>query len=81
MDGWGGYVLKQKLKMIKFCLKAWHQQHSKNLDGKILDVKNQISSLDIKGEEVVLQDDEIKELHDVSANLHSMARVQTSMNW
>jgi len=67
--------------MIKFCLKAWHQQHSKNLDGKILDVKNQISSLDIKGEEVVLQDDEIKELHDVSANLHSMARVQTSMNW
>ncbi|XP_039683765.1 uncharacterized protein [Medicago truncatula] len=59
----------------------WHQQHFKNLDGKILEAKNQISSLDIKGEEAELLEEEVKELHDLSVQLHSMARVQTSMNW
>lgn len=63
-EGWGGYVLQQKLKMIKFCLKEWHQRHFKNLDGKIFDAKNQISSLDIKGEETELQEEELRELHE-----------------
>jgi len=67
--------------MIKKNLKDRYQQHSKNLEGKILEVKNQISSLDIKGEKLVFHEDEIKELHDLSVNLHFMARVQTSMNW
>jgi len=31
VEGWGGFVLKQKLKMIKQCLEDWHQQQSKNL--------------------------------------------------
>jgi len=32
-EGWGGFVLKQKLKCMKFSLKEWHKQHLKNLDG------------------------------------------------
>ena len=40
LDDWGGHVLKMNLKMIKSCLKEWHQQHTKNIKGKILDVKN-----------------------------------------
>ena len=48
LEGWGGYVLQQKLKMIKSCLKQWHQQHFKNLDGRMVDVKNRISSLDLR---------------------------------
>lgn len=54
LSGWGGYVLQKKLKMIKFCLKDWHQHHSKNLVGKLSEMKDRISSLDIKGEEVDL---------------------------
>ncbi|MCI57433.1 cysteine-rich receptor-like protein kinase, partial [Trifolium medium] len=26
--GWGGFVLKEKFKMIKAALKEWHQAHS-----------------------------------------------------
>jgi hypothetical protein len=34
VEGWGGYVLKEKLKLIKFALKEWHQRHSKNLPAR-----------------------------------------------
>jgi len=81
LDGWGGHVLKMKLRMIKCCLKEWHQQHSKNIEGKILDVKNRISSLDLKGEECDLLEEESEELRDLSVELHSLSRVHTSMNW
>ena len=80
LEGWGGFVLKQKLKMIKQYLKEWHHQHSKNLERKILDVKNWISSLDIKGEETGLLEEGRKELHELSVTLHSLALVQTSID-
>jgi len=38
-------------------------------------------SLDSKGEVCTLSDEEVAELQDLSVNLHSMARVQTSMCW
>ena len=28
VDGWGGFVLKEKLKLIKLALKDWHQSHA-----------------------------------------------------
>ena len=58
LDGWGGHVLKMKLKMIKLGLKEWHQHHTKNIEGKIMDVKNRISSIDTKGEECDLIEEE-----------------------
>jgi len=76
LDGEGGHVVKMKLKMIKFCLKEWHQQHTKNIDGKILVAKNRLSSLDAKGDEA-----EVKETRELSVQLHSLSRVNTSMNW
>jgi exonuclease III len=81
LEGWGGHVLKMKLKMIKSCLKEWHQKHSKNIDGKISEVKNRISLLDTKGEESELMEEETTELRELSVELHSMSRVLTSMNW
>jgi hypothetical protein len=81
MDGWGCHVLRMKLKMIKACLKDWHMQHTKNIEGRITDAKNRMDSLDSKGEEAELAEEEIRELHDLSINLHSLSRVHTSMNW
>jgi hypothetical protein len=81
LNGWGGHVLKMKFKMIKACLKVWHQQHSKNIEGRIMDVKSRILSLDTKGEEAELAEEETRELLDLSVNLHSLSRVHTSMNW
>lgn len=39
VDGWGGYVLRAKLKLIKLALKEWHMVHVKNIPGKIDDLK------------------------------------------
>jgi len=67
--------------MMKASLKEWHQQHSQNMEGKILEVKNIISCFDSKGEVSTLLDDEVQELHDLSVNFHSLARAQNSINW
>jgi len=58
-QGWGGYVLKEKLKLLKYSLKEWHQQHSQNLEGRISAVKNPISILDAKAELSALIDEEL----------------------
>ena len=76
VHGWTG-----PSRVLKLCLKDWHQQHSKNLDGKISAVKLRLSSLDTKGEEDELMEEEVEELHELSVRLHSLSRVQTSMNW
>jgi hypothetical protein len=51
------------------------------MEGRITEVKNRISYLDAKGETSALIEDEMKELHDLLANLHSMARTNNSINW
>lgn len=81
IDGWGGYVLKQKLKFLKNSLKEWHCLHSQNLEGKMAEVKDRIAVLDAKGESFLLQDNEVIELHGLSANYHSLARVHNSICW
>jgi len=49
IEGWRGFVLKEKLKRIKERLKTWHQNHVQNLDGRMKQATNRISSLDTKG--------------------------------
>jgi len=80
VNGWGGFVLKQKLKMLKNSLKEWHQTHSQNLEGKMKEVKDRISVLDSKVELNVLHADEVAELQNLSVNLHSLARVHNSIS-
>jgi hypothetical protein len=43
--------------------------------------KEHMCSQDSKGEVCALSKEEVVELHDLSVNLHSIARVQTSMNF
>ncbi|MCI28325.1 cysteine-rich receptor-like protein kinase, partial [Trifolium medium] len=31
IDGWGGFVLKEKLKLVKRALQEWHASHASNL--------------------------------------------------
>jgi hypothetical protein len=40
INGWGGFVLKENLKLIKGSLKEWHQRHSQNLESKCFVVKD-----------------------------------------
>lgn len=65
IEGWGAYVLKEKLKLIKESLKEWHQCHTQNVDGGCRMVKERMALLDIKGESSALEEDEVVELHDL----------------
>jgi len=40
-----------------------------------------MSILDIKGETSALMEEEVDEIHDLSVNLHSLSRIQTSVCW
>ncbi|PNX63799.1 cysteine-rich receptor-like protein kinase, partial [Trifolium pratense] len=81
VDGWGGYVLKEKLKMIKAGLKEWHKTHTQNLPGRIETLKGRLSVLDEKGEEEDLSEEELVEFHGVSSNIHSLSRLHASISW
>jgi len=81
ISGWGGYVLKEKLKLMKLALKDWHQRYSQNLLARILTLKDNIASLDLKGESTALSDGEIQELHGLSENLFSLSRINSSICW
>lgn len=62
-------------------LKEWHQRHSKNLPVRISNLKDRISTIELKGESALLGDDEIEELHGYSEELFSLARVNSSFCW
>jgi hypothetical protein len=81
VTGWGGYVLKEKLKLIKGSLKLWHQTHTQNLQSKILYVKECLSVLDVKAEEQDLADDELEEVHFLSSDVLSLSKFHASIQW
>ncbi|CAJ2647900.1 unnamed protein product [Trifolium pratense] len=78
-DGWGGYVLKEKLKGIKTVLKEWHTAHTQNLPSRIAALKDQLAALDEKGGEVVLSESELAEFHGVTPDIHSLSRLNASI--
>ncbi|PNX88720.1 cysteine-rich receptor-like protein kinase, partial [Trifolium pratense] len=59
VDGWGGFVLKEKLKWIKTALKDWHSSHTQNLPSRIESLKDRLAVLDVKGGEEVLSESEL----------------------
>jgi len=81
VEGWGGYVMKEKIKMIKVALREWHQEHTHNIPGKNLNIKNRIYVLDEKGELSSLTEEEVKDLHGLSSELHSLSRMHSSICW
>ncbi|GAU51099.1 hypothetical protein TSUD_411800 [Trifolium subterraneum] len=81
VEGWGDFVLKEKFKMIKAALRDWHLTHVQNLPSRIESLKTWLSTLDLKGEEVVLSDEEIAELHGVTFDLHSLSQMNASISW
>jgi hypothetical protein len=81
VEGWGGFVLKEKLKLIKGALREWHQNHTQNITGKITSIKARISELDENEELSTLGEDEVEELRSLSAELDSLSRMHSSICW
>ena len=55
--------------------------HANNIPGKIETLKKQQLELDDKGEVYRLSTEELNELREVTQNLHSLSRVNTSIIW
>lgn len=69
-------------KRIIDSLKLWHQNHVQNkIVLKEKQVKDIISSLDSKGEEVGLTEQDVEEMHELAFNFHSFFRMNSNMNW
>jgi len=81
VEGWGGYVLKEKFKMIKMALQEWHQTHTQNIPIKISTVTDRIATLDAKREATTLDEEEVEELHSLSDELRSLSRIHSSITW
>ncbi|MCI36924.1 cysteine-rich receptor-like protein kinase, partial [Trifolium medium] len=56
IDGWGGFVLKEKFKLIS----------------RIDSLKARFSALEGKGEDEDLSEAELEELHRISSDIHSL---------
>ncbi|GAU35536.1 hypothetical protein TSUD_155670 [Trifolium subterraneum] len=55
IHGWSGFIIKEKLKMLKEKLRWWHFNHTVNIDSKLRNAKNRLEVLDVIGESRVLQ--------------------------
>lgn len=60
VEGWMGYVLKEKLKRLKVGIKEWHKDEYDELEEKVRRLVEEIIDLDSKGEEVLLVDSEVQ---------------------
>ena len=69
------------MKLIKGSLNTWHQNHTQNLEGRLSNVQDRISFLDVEGEEDDLLLEEIEELHSLLVEFRSLSRINTDMQW
>jgi hypothetical protein len=79
--GWSGYVIKEKLKMLKEQLRNWPLNHTSNTDSKIRDANNRLAALDVIGEGHNLLFEEDAEFHCLSADIMAFSKLQASMLW
>ncbi|KAL8525193.1 hypothetical protein ACS0TY_014713 [Phlomoides rotata] len=69
VEGWGGFVLKEKLKRLKTDIKQWNKEVFKQVDEKIEDRRNKIQELDMIDEAMGLVQNEIIQRNEERAGL------------
>jgi len=79
--GWSGFVLKEKLKLLKEQLRCWHSNHTLNIDSKVRNAKIRVAALDVIGEDSDLSFGEEAELHDLATDIMAFSNLQASMSW
>lgn len=79
--GWKGFALKEKLKKLKSKLKAWNKEHVGNLEAKIKEAKEELFSLDLKGENDGLTVEEVRRRRMCTSNIHKLSSMNCSFLW
>ncbi|PNX99671.1 cysteine-rich receptor-like protein kinase, partial [Trifolium pratense] len=59
VEGWMGFVLKEKLKVLKSILRNWHKEEYGGVEAKIEELVVEIKDLDVRGELVGLSNQEV----------------------
>ena len=59
-NGWMSFVLREKLKALKLKIKEWHKEEYDDMDAGVDKLVEDIHELDVRGEEVGLNGEEIQ---------------------
>lgn len=81
VEGWRGFVLKEKLKKIKFHLKWWNKEQCGNIDRQIEQAKEELAKLDLKGDVGVLSSEEVENRRIYASKIHRLSTMQCSYLW
>jgi hypothetical protein len=69
-----GFVLKEKLKVLKFVLKEWHKEEYGGLEARIETLIVDIKDLDVRGELVGLSNQEVESRKEKFVSLWKLMR-------
>lgn len=78
-SGWMGYVLKEKLKSLKFSLKEWHKVEYGGMKGRLENLAEDIAELDIKGEAGLLTGVEVQRRKDLFGELWRILKAKNAL--
>ena len=67
--GWGGIVLKNKLRNLKSRIKQWSIQNEDVNNNKILQLKQKLHEVDLIAQDRTLSEDEVKSMRSIQQDL------------
>jgi hypothetical protein len=79
VKGWMGFILKEKLKGLKFCIRVWNKEVYGVVDSKIEKLVEDINELDVKGELVSLSEAEVENRKDYFGELWHLLKSKESV--
>jgi len=74
-----GFILKEKLKILKLRLKDWNREEYGGMEDRIVKLVEEIAELDVRGEEVLLTDVEVILRKEKFGSLWRLLRAKDSM--
>ncbi|GKU90664.1 hypothetical protein SLEP1_g4631 [Rubroshorea leprosula] len=88
VQGWGGFIVKEKLKLMKDFLREWSKSSLQDVDRKIEEARKELNRIDRIGETCSLTDDELMTRSKHYAKLlknmqlkEEMAQQKARKNW
>lgn len=79
IQGWGGYVLKEKLKRLKDALKAWNRDQFGPLDKKVEELRKEVNDLDTRDDSRGLSEEEAARRNEATAQLLLQLKNKSSL--
>ncbi|XP_028126564.1 uncharacterized protein LOC114323215 [Camellia sinensis] len=88
VDGWAGFILIQKLKILKNGLRSWNVEVFGNIVNKLKTVEGELHKIDLLAEARDLDDDEKGRRREIRAEMWSLSRMvewlwlqKSRLNW